>query len=120
MSVTHANVPRDRQNNVTQTVEGTCADSGLNTIIAAPTNNQRIVITAFTIQQASPTGTVINIVSGTTNLWRVYGVSDGDGVTMTLNEFPIHLNKAEALKLRLDGANTVSYSFQYYIEQMPA
>ncbi len=120
MSVTHANVPNDHQKGEVQFTCGTVASAGDNTAISAPSNQQEIVVLAFSIQQESQTGMVIKLKDDDDNeVWRIYTAGDGEGTTVVLNE-PWHVGKQNAVELNLDNANTVGYSFQYYIQQIPA
>jgi len=100
-------------------VEGAEATAGNNELAAAPGAGNRIVVTAFVIQNESDTPLVMVLRSGSTaNGWRCLGQNQGDGLTKTLP--PGHewrLNENEALNLQLSDAVTANYSVSYFIEE---
>jgi hypothetical protein len=102
------------------TLGGTKAASGDNELVAAPGENQRIVVTAFVIQNTTATATTLILRSGTTsNAWRVLAQNQGDGLALFLGPLAAwRLNNNEALNLNLSGANTAGYTVQYYVERI--
>lgn len=98
-------------------VSGAAASSGDNSLIAAPSTGERIVVTAFTIQNESAVATTMILRDGTTSKWRYLGQTQGAGQTVV---FPPgrewKLTTATALQLNLSGANSCGYTIQYYVE----
>jgi hypothetical protein len=100
-------------------INGTFAVAGNNTVVAAPGAGQRIVVSAFVIQNESGTATTMILASsGSLNDgWRLLGQNQGDGLAMAFSagrEWRLGTN--EALILNLSGANSCGYSVQYYTE----
>jgi hypothetical protein len=93
------------------------ATSGDNTLVAAPGSGNRLVVTAFVIQNESSTATTLILKSASTNRFRFLGQTQGDGMQFV---FPVgqawKLAENEALVLNLSGANSCGYSIQYYTE----
>lgn len=99
-------------------VSGTKAESGDNTLIAAPGAGNRIVIVSFCIQNESVTDTTLILKDGATAFRRVLGYNIGDGVAVTYNPGrEKRLTDATALVLNLSGANSCGYSVDYFIER---
>jgi hypothetical protein len=101
-------------------IEGTAAASGDNVIIAAPGTGQRLVVTAFVIQNESATATTMILKDGdspTGGRWRCLGQNQGDGLAMIFHpQHPWRLSLNSPLVLNLSGANQCGYSVQYYTE----
>lgn len=98
------------------TINGTKAASGDNELVAAPGAGNRLVVTAFVIQNESTTAVIMRLRSASTaNGWRCLGEHQADGLSMV---FPAgegwELNENEALNLELSDADTCAYSVRYY------
>jgi hypothetical protein len=100
------------------TATGTIATSGDNTIVAAPGSGIRVCLTNILFQQESTTPTVILLKDGSTVKKRFFGVLQGDGIPpITYPQgFELKLTANTALILNISSANTVGYSFEYYLE----
>ncbi|MHC4621040.1 MAG: hypothetical protein ACYTEQ_25110 [Planctomycetota bacterium] len=87
------------------------------TIVAAPGVGSRIVVSSFTIQNESATATVMILREGGTDIERVDGPNEGDGLARA---YPVgrewRLPEDTALNYVLDGANSCNYSIHYWIE----
>jgi hypothetical protein len=96
---------------------GTASTSGDNTLVSAPGASNRLVVTAFVIQNESSTATTMILKTGSTNRFRLLAQNQGDGLSIV---FPVgqswKLGTNEALVLNLSGANSCGYSVQYYTE----
>jgi hypothetical protein len=104
--------------NVTLSVAtGTAANSGDNTLIAAPSAGNRLVVHDIQLQLEAATATTMLIKSGSTTKRRFYANAIGDGLFLIYpagKEF--RLGTAEALVLNLSGANSVGYTVRYTTE----
>jgi hypothetical protein len=100
------------------TATGTIATSGDNTIISAPGAGIRICLTGIFFQQESTTATTILLKDGSTVKKRFFGVLQGDGIPPIVYPQGIELKLTvnTALVLNISSANTVGYSFEYYLE----
>ena len=100
------------------TWNGTRAVMGDNQLVAAPGVGNRLVVTAFVIQNESAIALIMRLRSAVTaNGWRCLGQSQGDGLAMTFGPgSEWRLNENEALNLELSNANTCAISISYYTE----
>lgn len=100
------------------TWNGTKAASGSNEIVATPGVGQRIVVTAFVLQNHSTTAIEMILRSGaTTNGWRCWAQHQGDGLAKTFHPGDHwKLNEDEALNLALSDADTCGVSVSYFTE----
>ena len=100
------------------TWNGTRAVAGDNQLVVAPGVGQRLVVTAFVIQNESAIALIMRLRSAATaNGWRCLGQSQGDGLAMTFGPgSEWRLNENEALNLELSNANTCAISISYYTE----
>jgi len=99
------------------TATGTAASSGDNTLVAAPSAGNRLVVYDLQIQNESSTATTCLIKSGSTTRRRFYAAAAGDGILLQFapgREF--RLAEAEALVLNLSGANSHGYTVRYATE----
>lgn len=99
------------------TASGTAASSGDNTLVAAPSAGNRIVVHDLQLQLEAATATTMLIKSGNTTRRRFYAGAAGDGLLLSYapgKEF--RLGAAEALVLNLSGANSVGYTVRYTTE----
>ena len=103
---------------VLTTWNGTRAVAGDNQLVAAPGVGNRLVVTAFVIQNESATPTIMRLRSGTTaNGWRCLGQNQGDGLAMAFSpgsEWRLHPN--DPLNLELSDSRTCAISISYYTE----
>jgi hypothetical protein len=92
------------------------ADSGVNTVVAAPGANVRIVVKELVVQNASSTTTTVLVESGETTCWRV---TLGEREAFVLS-FPAgeewRLAANAALVVDLSGANSHNVSGRYFTE----
>lgn len=96
---------------------GTVAAAGATQIIAAPGAGYRIVVTCFTIQNESATATTMILRAGGSDVERVLGQNQGDGLARTYavgREWRLPANTA--LNFVLSGANQCGYSIHYWTE----
>lgn len=99
-------------------VTGTKAESGDNTLIAAPGVGNRIVVVSFLLQNETGTSTTLILKDGATAFRRVLGQNQGDGVAVTYTPGrEKRLSENTALVLNLSGANICGYSVDYFIER---
>lgn len=100
------------------TWNGTRAVAGDNQLVAAPGVGQRLVVTAFVIQNESTTPTIMRLRSGTTaNGWRCLGQNQGDGLAMSFapgHEWRLHPN--DPLNFELSDNRVCAVSISYYTE----
>lgn len=100
------------------TWNGTRAVAGDNQLVAAPGMGQRLVVTAFVIQNESVIALIMRLRSGVTaNGWRCLGQNQGDGLAMSFapgHEWKLHPN--DPLNLELSNADTCAVSISYYTE----
>lgn len=104
---------------ITVTVVNTTASTtGDNEIVAAPGAGNRIVVTAFVMQNESATATTLILRSAaTTNGWRMLCQNQGDGLSKDFPDgAPWRLGANEALNLNLSGANSCGVTVMYYTE----
>lgn len=95
---------------------GTASGSGDNTLIAAPSSGQEIVISSIQIQNESATAATMIIKFGATAKRRFLGQSQGDGFLRDLipgREWKV--GDATALVLNLSSAVQWGYSIEYYL-----
>jgi hypothetical protein len=98
-------------------VTNTTATSGDNTIIAAPSAGNRIVVHQWKIQLEAATATTVLLKNGSTTYDRLYCAAAGDGAVIvypTGKEW--RLDGATALVFNLSGANAIGYSVRYTTE----
>lgn len=98
-------------------ISGTKNGSGDNELVAAPGAGERIVVTAFILQNESASATTMILRDGTTSKWRYLGQSQGSSIDIVLppgREWKLTTNTA--LNLNLSGANACGYTVQYYVE----
>jgi hypothetical protein len=99
------------------TVTNTTASAGDNTVIAAPSAGNRIVIYSLQIQLEAATATTVLKKSGSTNIGRLYLAAAGDGAIWV---YPagreLRLGTAEAFVINLSGANAIGYTVRYSTE----
>jgi hypothetical protein len=99
------------------TVTNTTATAGDNTVIAAPSAGNRIVIYSLQIQLEAATATTVLKKSGSTTIGRLYCAAAGDGAIYV---YPagreLRLGTAEAFALNLSGANAIGYTVRYSTE----
>ncbi|MFA6046259.1 MAG: hypothetical protein WC718_14845 [Phycisphaerales bacterium] len=99
-------------------VSGAKAESGDNTLIAAPGAYDRIVLVSVCIQNESSTATTMILKDGSAAFRRVLGQNQGDGVSLTYTPGrEKRLAANAALVLNLSGANSCGYSVDYFIER---
>lgn len=99
---------------------GTDNTSGDNTLVAAPGKHQRIVVVSFLIQNESSTATTMILKDGAgTDVWRVLGQNQGDGLS---KDFPPgrewRLTVNTALVFNLSGNHQCGYSVAYFTERV--
>ena len=101
-------------------ITNTIAVAGNNEVVAAPSSGQRIVVTAFHIQNETATATTMILRAGTsTNGWRYLAQTQGADLTMIFamgHEW--RLPADTGLYLWLSGANSCNYSIAYYLENV--
>jgi hypothetical protein len=102
------------------TVSGTSSTSGDNTAsIPAPAAGNRIVITDWSVQNASSTAVTVLLKNGAsdTNPIRLICpvLGSGDSKAYSIGN-GIRLSAATGLILNLSTATSVSWSFRYYVE----
>jgi hypothetical protein len=99
------------------TVTNTTASAGDNTVIAAPSAGNRIVIYSLQIQLEAATATTVLKKSGSTTIGRLYCAAAGDGAIWV---YPagreLRLGTAEAFVINLSGANAIGYTVRYSTE----
>lgn len=99
------------QPSITRTA-GTKADSGDNTIIAAPAAGYALVLHYFHVQNESSTGTTVLVKHGSTTVARALLQNQGDG-WLREYECPVIMPAATALVVNLSGANSHNYTVEY-------
>ncbi|MFN8468596.1 MAG: hypothetical protein U0X20_23760 [Caldilineaceae bacterium] len=92
---------------------GTAADSGDNTIVAAPGTGKRLALLVLQVQNETSTATTGIVKFGTTAKLRSRNPSDGDGLLRDWSHRPVLLAENTALVLNLSGANSHGYSVEY-------
>ena len=101
-------------------IEGTVATAGNTQVGPTPAATERIVITAFQIQNETATATTVLLKDGiapAAGRWRVRCPSDGGGAIVTFDgQHPLRLSAGNRITLNLSVATTVGYSFQFYRE----
>jgi len=99
------------------TTAATHANSGDNTVIAAPAAGNRLVIKAIVVQNESATATTILLKSGSNTKRRALLQNQGDGVAWVFGRGDEwRLGTAEALVLNLSGANSHGVTVDYLTE----
>jgi len=102
--------------------QGTVIAVGDNLVGPTPAANERICITAFSLQNESPTATTIILKDGlapAAGRWRILGQNQGDGEAMAFDgQHPLRLSAGNRICLNLSGANQCGYSFQIYREMV--
>lgn len=87
------------------------------TIVGAPGAGSRIVVSSFTIQNESATATLMLLREGGTDIERVLGQNQGDGLA---RHYPVgrewRLPENIALNYVLNGANSCNFSIHYWVE----
>jgi len=100
-------------------ISGTAASSGDNSVVAAPSAGNHLVVSAFVVQNEAATANTMILRPGTssTTAWRCLGQNQGDGLSMV---FPPgrcwRLPTATALNLNLSAATSCGYSVSYWSE----
>jgi hypothetical protein len=98
-------------------ISSTTASSGTNELVAAPGSGRQIVVTGFTIQNETSTATTMKLQSGASDVYRLLGQDQGDGITKEFHPKTFwQLGDNSALNLNLSGANTCGYSVAYYTD----
>lgn len=96
------------------------ADSGDNTIIAAPGSGYRLVITDIQVQNASSTATTVILKNGSTAVWAVLLQNQGDALSVSFDGDRFwELSENTALVINLSGANSHYVNVYHYIERLP-
>lgn len=97
---------------------GTVVTTADNPVLLAPGGGNRIVVTAFCIQNESGTATTMILrAAATTNGWRCLGQNQGDGLSIVFavgREWRLPENTA--LNLNLSGNNSCGYSVSWFLE----
>jgi len=100
-------------------VSGTKNSSGDNTVIAAPSAGQCIVLKKVQIQNESTTSTTVLLKTGSTTVYRTLLTSQGSGVVVDFDRVEkFQLAPATALVMNLSGANSHNYTIWYTVERM--
>jgi len=99
------------------TATGTAADSGDNTLAAAPGASVRLVISALILQNESSSATTMIVKAGSTAILRALAQNQGDGLALNFPaERELVLPANTALVLNLSGANSCGYSVIYHVD----
>jgi len=94
------------------------ADSGDNTLVAAPGAGKRLVVTDILVQNESSTATTVILKDGSTSRWRSLLQNQGDALVLSFSpERYWKLAANSALVLNLSGANSHGVSLYYFIER---
>lgn len=92
------------------------ADSGDNTVIAAPGTGLRLVIVDLVIQNESATATTVLVKSGSTTKWRSL-LDQYRAFSLSAQQpYEFRLGTNEALVVNLSGANSHGVSVRYFVE----
>lgn len=94
----------------------TKAESGVNTVVAAPGAGLRLVVKELVVQNESATTTTVLIESGDTTCWRAV-LAERQAITLSFavgEEWRLGANAA--LVVDLSGANSHSVSGRYFTE----
>ena len=94
----------------------TAASSGDNTLVAAPSAGNHLVVKDLMIQNESSTETTIILKSGSTAKWRGKLAANAALSLGFATGEEWRLGSAEALVLNLSGANSHGYSIRYRTE----
>ena len=98
---------------------GTAADSGDNTLVAAPGAGLRLVIRQFVVENEDGDEPTAILKQGATAVKRRLTTAKGDGLGV---HYPIggewRLPENSALVLNLSAANTFGYSVEYLTERI--
>lgn len=92
---------------------GTKADSGDNTLVAAPAAGYRLVLLYLHVQNETTTATTCLVKHGATTVGRVLNQNQGDGWLRDFCEYPVIMPEATALVLNLSGANSHGFTVEY-------
>jgi hypothetical protein len=96
---------------------GTKADSGDNTLVAAPAAGYKLILLYLQVQNETAVATTILIKHGATTVGRALLQSQGDGYVRDFSEYPVDMPEATALVLNLSGANSHGYTVEYVTMQ---
>ena len=106
-----------QQRNTWLYTTGTASASGDTTLIAAPGEGNKLVISLIGCQLETATNTAVLLKDGATARMRVYTVSEGDGIYL---EIPAGrewvLTENSALVINLSTTSSIGYTLRYYIE----
>ncbi len=91
---------------------GTKADSGDNTVIAAPAAGYALVLLYLHVQNESSTGTTVLVKHGSTTVARTLLQAQGD-IWFREYECPVIMPAATALIVNLSAANSHNYTVEY-------
>ncbi len=94
----------------------TAASSGDNTVVAAPSAGNHLVVKDLMVQNESSTETTIILKSGSTAKWRGKLAANAALSLGFATGEEWRLGSAEALVLNLSGANSHGYSIRYRTE----
>lgn len=92
---------------------GAKAESGDNTLIAAPGVTLAIKLHEIVIQNESAVATTVILKNGSTAFMRVLAQNQGDGIVKTFREGEGVLAANTALVANLSGANSCGFSVTY-------
>jgi hypothetical protein len=98
-------------------ITGTFAAAGLNTLVAAPGAANRIVVSAFMVQNESAVATTVQVGQGGAATFRALLQTQGaalSGSFLVGREWNLAANTA--LTVTLSAANSHGYSVVYYVE----
>ena len=99
----------------TQTAS-TAASSGDNTVVAAPSAGNHLVVKDLMVQNESSTETTVILKSGSTAKWRGKLAANASLSLSFATGEEWRLGSAEALVLNLSGANSHGYSVRHRTE----
>lgn len=92
---------------------GTKADSGDNTVIAAPAAGYALVLFYLHVQNETTTATTVLVKHGSTTVGRFLAQNQGDGWLRDYSECPVIMPAATALVVNLSAANSHGYTVEY-------
>lgn len=116
VAVTGGNLPAASPIRTYTKVSGTTATSGDQTLVAAPSAGNHLVVKDILIQNESSTATTAILKNGATAEWRALLQQYGALALSFPEGEEWRLTTATALVLNLSGANSHGYSIRYRTE----